>query len=105
MGILAAPMALACPRSRVGRGHVPLGGATRAGAAAAALSADCSARHCRPGCRTLYLRFERLSGKQDLAALRALLAWCITAGKGVIWGSGADTWWIVSTIFLALQLV
>ena len=98
VGILVAPMVLACFRARAGRGRVPLGGETRDGAAAAALIADCSACHCRPGCRTLYLRFERLRGQRDLAALRVSLAWRITAGEGVIWVSGAETWWIVSTI-------
>ena len=57
VGTLAAPMALACSHTRVGRGRVPLGGKTRSAAAAAALSADCSARHFRLGCRNLYLRF------------------------------------------------
>ena len=97
VGNLAAPMALACSRARVGRGRVPLGGGTRSGAAAAALSADCSARHFRLGCSALNLRLERLSGQRDLAASRAPLVWCITAGEGVIWGSGADTCF-VSTI-------
>ena len=99
VGILATPMALAWSCSRAGRGRVLPSGATKAGSASAALSADCSARHCRPGCRTLYLRFERPRGQRDLAALRAPLAWCITAGEGVIWGLGAKKWWIVSTIW------
>ena len=52
--ILAAPMSLACSPARDVRVRLPLGGVTRSGAVAADLSADCSARHCRPSCRTLY---------------------------------------------------
>ena len=33
---------------------MPLGGSTRAGASATALSTDCYDCHCMPGCRTLY---------------------------------------------------
>ena len=97
VGTLAAPMILACSCARVGRGRVPLGGGTMAGASAATLSADCSALHCRLDCRALYLRLEWLRGQQDLAASHAPLVWCITAVEGVIWGSGADTYF-VSTI-------
>ena len=56
VGILEAPMALAFHRSRDSRRRVPLDGATTAEAADDALSADFSARHCRPGCRNLYSR-------------------------------------------------
>ena len=94
VGALAAPMALACSCARVVYRRVPLGGGTRDGAAAAALSADRSDRHCRLGCRYLYLRLEWIHGKQDLAASRAPLVWC----EGLIWGSGDDTCF-VSTIF------
>ena len=90
-------MALACSRARVGRGRVPLDGGTMDEAAASALSADCSAHHCRLGCRDLYLCLERLRGQRYLAASRAQLVWCITAGKGVIWVLGDDTCF-VSTI-------
>ena len=54
VGILAAPMGLACSHSKAGCGRVPLGGSTRAGASATALSTDCYDCHCMPGCRTLY---------------------------------------------------
>ena len=60
------------------------GGGTRAGADAAALSDDCSARYCRLGCRALYLRLERLSGQRDFTPLRAPMVWCITEREGVI---------------------
>ena len=49
VGNFAEFMAIACSCARVGRGWVPLGGGTRAGSADDALSADCSARHCRIG--------------------------------------------------------
>ena len=84
VGTLAAPMALACSHARMGRRRVPLGGGTRAGADAAALSDDCSARYCRLGCRALYLRLERLSGQRDLTPSRAPMVWCITEREGVI---------------------
>ena len=90
-----APMALACSPARAGCGRVPLGGATRAESAAAALSADCSACHCRPDCRIFYSRLERLHGQRDLDASRAPLVWCIMAGEGVIWGSGAGSCFVL----------
>ena len=45
------------------------------------------------------LRFERPRGHPDLVALLMILAWCMTAGEGLVWGLGADTLWIVSAIW------
>ena len=54
VGILAAPMALACSNTRAGLRRALLGDAMRSGSAASTLGADCSALHCRPGCSTLH---------------------------------------------------
>ena len=36
---------------------------------------------------------------KGICLLRTPLAWCIAVGEGVIWGLGANTWWVVSTIW------